>query len=139
MAMPFDACKWRRQLTECRAVATVGVFSLRTVMSPSFAKLLPRSYWVLLVLMTTLITACASAPVQEMSDARQALDAALRAGAAERAPTQTQAAQSSLAEAEKSLKRREFSHARQNAQQARSQAIEAQRIAQSATSSNPAP
>lgn len=108
-------------------------------MSPSFAKLLPRSYWVLLVLMTMVVTACASAPVQEMSDARQALDAALRAGAAERAPAQTQAAQSSLAEAEKSLKQRNFSHARQNAQQARSQAIEAQRIAQSATSTTSAP
>lgn len=102
-------------------------------------RFLPKTWLraLLLTAMATWLTACASAPVQEMSDARQALDAALQAGAAQRAPRQTKAAQTALAEAERSLKRHEFSRARTSAHEARTQAIEAQRIAQS--TATPAP
>jgi hypothetical protein len=84
-----------------------------------------------------LLAACASAPVQEMSDARQAVDAAMQAGAAQRAPAQTKAAQAALADAERALKYRAFSKARASAQEARSKAIEAQRVAQSSNSAAP--
>ena len=79
------------------------------------------------------LSSCAGVPVQEMSDARQAVQAALGAGAAQRAPQQMSAAQSALAQAEVHLKRREFRRARHSALEARTQAIEAQRAAQDGT------
>jgi hypothetical protein len=72
------------------------------------------------------VTACSSAPVQEMSDARQAVEAASRAGAASVAPTQMNAAKAALTMAERLLRDHQFSAARHYAQLARKRALEAQ-------------
>lgn len=84
----------------------------------------------MLILLGAGLTACASVPVQEMSDARQAVQAALAAGAAKRAPEKINAAQTALRDAETQLRLREYRRARRSALEARSNAIEAQRLAQ---------
>lgn len=76
------------------------------------------------------LTACAAVPVQEMSDARQAVQAALEAGASQRAPQQMQAAQTALQTAETQLKRSEYRRAKRSALEARAKAIEARQTAQ---------
>jgi Domain of unknown function (DUF4398) len=68
---------------------------------------------------------CASAPVQEMSDARQAIRAARDAGAAQKAPAMLDEARSLLASAEAHLEKREFKEARDDAVAARRRAVEA--------------
>lgn len=73
--------------------------------------------------------ACASAPVQQMSDARQAVRAAQEAGAASAAPKQLAAAQAALVRAEELLDKRLFRAARRSAQEAHAKAIEALEIA----------
>lgn len=75
-----------------------------------------------------LVTACTSVPVQEMSDARQAVEAASKAGAAEAAPTQMNAAKTALVMAERLLRDHQFSAARHYAQIARKRALEAQQM-----------
>ena len=71
------------------------------------------------------VCACASAPVQEMSDARQAISAARAAGAEARAPVDFKAAQSAIERAETRLQMHEYS-------QARVAAVEAKRDASAA-------
>jgi hypothetical protein len=68
---------------------------------------------------------CAGAPVQEMSDARQAIRAARDAGAAQVAPTKLDEARTYLSSAEGHLERREFRAARRDAVAARRSAVEA--------------
>lgn len=79
-----------------------------------------------------LLAACAGAPVQQMSDARQALNAAQTAGAAELAPTQFNDAQVTLKAAEAHLARQEFRAAREAAERARRIAGEALAVADAA-------
>ncbi len=70
--------------------------------------------------------ACETAPpVQEMSDARQAIAVAKEAGAADHAASQLQAAEDFLASAEKKLSERAFHQARSDANQAKSKALDA--------------
>lgn len=88
------------------------------------------------LLLTCGLMGCASAPVQEMSDARQAVQAAAQSGAAGAAPTQMNAAQSALKFAERLLRDHQYRAARNYALQAKTKAIEAQQIAQG---QNPAP
>lgn len=76
-----------------------------------------------------LLAGCAGAPVQEMSDARQAVEAALQVGAGSRAPAEMKAAEALLQQAEKSLAERQFRQAREQAQKARDQALIAQKKA----------
>ena len=73
---------------------------------------------------------CSSAPVQEMSNARQAIRAARDAGAEKAAPQTLTAAQALLEQAEASLQRRSYREARRNAVSARSKATEALGAAQ---------
>jgi hypothetical protein len=91
--------------------------------------LLPTFKRVLLVLLATLgsvvVVACASAPVQEMSDARQAIRAAQDAGAATTAAKPLSEAQTALNHAESQLNKRFFRAARRNAEEAHSKAVEA--------------
>ena len=68
---------------------------------------------------------CASAPVQEMSDARQAIRAAQDAGAAQSAATTLSEAQIALNRAEGYLNKRYFRAARRNAEEAHRKAVEA--------------
>lgn len=87
-----------------------------------------------LVLMATgwaaMLVGCAAMPVQEMSDARQAIEAAAQAGGDQKAPQQMQEARAALTQAETALKNVQYKMARHLAQQARAKAIEAQRIEQ---------
>lgn len=81
------------------------------------------------------LSACAGAPVQEMSDARQAIAAARAAGAAERAGIELDVATDLLAKAEAALQRGDYGAARRQAEQARSHAINAQKMASTASES----
>ena len=58
------------------------------------------------------LAGCQGAPVQEMSDARQAIEAARVAGAEQRAPADLDAAQAAIARAEQRLQAQEYARAR---------------------------
>jgi len=75
---------------------------------------------------------CGSAPVQEMSEARQAIEAARVAGAEEFAPESYEKAQTHLRAAEEMLDNRHFKDARENAALARDEAISAREESQNA-------
>jgi hypothetical protein len=77
------------------------------------------------------LAACASAPVQEMSDARQAIQAAEEAGAATYAPDVLQEAKRLLTSAERKLQREAYTGARLDAREARRKAHEALRESRS--------
>ncbi|KAA3627772.1 MAG: DUF4398 domain-containing protein [Proteobacteria bacterium] len=70
---------------------------------------------------------CASAPVQEMSDARQSIAAARDAGAAQLAPKSLSEAERYLEQAKQLLDKGLFDQARQSARTARELALEARR------------
>ncbi len=91
-----------------------------------------RSVWRVLPLLLGLsvVVACGSAPVQEMSEARQALEAARVAGAEQHAVEQYGRAQSLLETAQQMLNDRRFRDARRSASQARDEAILAREAAQ---------
>jgi len=76
-----------------------------------------------------IIAACATAPIQEMSDARQSLQAARDAGAEKYAFATLHNAETALEQAEKKLENRAFKDARLNAEQAKVEAMNAQEIA----------
>jgi hypothetical protein len=79
------------------------------------------------------LTGCAtSPPVQEMSDARQAIAAAEDANAAELAPNMLGEARRYIAEAERQLREEAYGPARMNAIRAKNRAAEALEIAQAA-------
>jgi hypothetical protein len=80
---------------------------------------------------------CAGAPVQEMSNARQAVKAAERAGAATAAPELMTEARQLLKGAESHLRRGEYRDARDQADLARNKAVEARRIAEEAAPASP--
>ena len=89
-----------------------------------------RLLFVLLAL--ALGAACGSAPVQEMSEARQAIDAARVAGAEQHAADRYRKAQNLLENAEQLLNGRHFNRARQSATAARDEAVRAREAAQQA-------
>jgi hypothetical protein len=97
----------------------------------------PRRF-VLPVLTATLLGAmlasgCAGVPVQEMSNARQAIVAAQKAGAEQYAPEALAEAQQLLKSAKANLNQGEYRTARDQAEQSREKAIEARRAAELAT------
>ncbi len=72
------------------------------------------------------LSACETTPpVQEMSDARQAIAVAKEAGAAELAAIHLRAAENYLASAEQKLGERAYSQARRDAKQAKMKALDA--------------
>ncbi len=73
-----------------------------------------------------LLSACAGMPVQEMSNARQAVEAARKAGADIRAPKELESAEGLLHNAEKALEDGNYSQAKKNARAAHDQAVTAQ-------------
>jgi predicted S18 family serine protease len=81
--------------------------------------------WTVLVLLSMGLTACAGAPVQEMSNARQAIKAARDAGADKAAPDKLTEAEALLERAEQSLQKRDYRDARRDAIAARSKASQA--------------
>lgn len=76
------------------------------------------------------VSGCAGAPVQEMSNARQAIKAARDAGADKIVPSTLSEAQTLLERAETNLQRRAYRDARRDAIAARSKATEALDAAQ---------
>jgi len=99
------------------------------------SEVLVRARWVtryVAVAVLALLAACVSAPVQEMSDARQAIHAAEEAGAAALAPEALRDAKRLLTSAERKLQREAYASARQDAREARrraAEALEAARVA----------
>ena len=87
---------------------------------------------ILIILWLLLGLGCRTAPVQEMSEARQAIDAARAAGAEQYANTKLEQALSSLKAAEAMLNDRRFRDAKRSASQARDEAILARQAAQDA-------
>jgi hypothetical protein len=81
------------------------------------------------LLVCILLTGCATAPVQEMSDARQAIQAAKDAGAVQFAPYELQTAQQLLKEAEEKLDERAYQDAKRIARDARNAAKRARNSA----------
>ena len=72
------------------------------------------------------VAACETAPpVQEMSDARQAIAVAKEAGAAEHAAFHLKAAEDYLESAQQALNERHYSEARRDAKQAKMKALDA--------------
>jgi len=71
------------------------------------------------------LAGCGGAPVQEMSDARQAIAAARGAGVSEGASLELRAAQTDMARAETHLQAQEFTRARLAAREAKRQAVAA--------------
>ncbi len=79
---------------------------------------------------TLLSVGCTTAPVQEMSDARQAIAAARDADAARRTPVLLDSAEQSLQEAQQQLKNYYYTEARKRAIVAKAQAVQARREAE---------
>jgi len=88
----------------------------------------------LLVAAVLLMTGCETAPpVQEMSDARQAIAVAKEAGAAEKAAIHLNAAESYLKKAQQELNDRQYSQARYDAKQAKMKALDALKASEAKT------
>ena len=77
------------------------------------------------IALSAALIGCAGAPVQEMSNARQAIKAAREAGAAKVVPQTMNEAQTLLERAELNLQRRAYRDARRDAIAARGKAGEA--------------
>ena len=91
-----------------------------------FTSNLKKTLQVWLLAIFCSLAACETAPpVQEMSDARQAIAVAREAGAAELAAFHLNAAEKYLASAEEKLSERAFGQARHDAKQAKMKALDA--------------
>lgn len=96
------------------------------------SRLLSPLLLAIVLLFGAVMGGCAGAPVQEMSNARQAVKAAERAGAATAAPELMGEARQLLKNAESHLRRGEYRDARDQAELARSKAVEARGVAEGA-------
>ncbi|MCU0975892.1 MAG: DUF4398 domain-containing protein [Steroidobacteraceae bacterium] len=85
----------------------------------------------------SLLAACGGAPVQQMSDARQAVRAAQAAGAGEYAPEQLAQAQRLIEEAQDGLRRHDYRSAESAAVEARRTALQALEVSRSARAAPP--
>ena len=83
------------------------------------------------------LVACTTPPVQEMSDARQAIAAAEQANGAKLAPDSLNDAHRFLADAERQIQEEAYGQARMNAVRAKNRATQALHAIQSTT--EPAP
>ncbi len=91
------------------------------------------------LLCAALLAGCAGMPLQEMSDARQAIRAAERAGAEKLAPQLLDEARALVERARVSMHKGDYREARDDAEQARAKAMEARRIAEAAKDATPSP
>ena len=83
------------------------------------------------------LAACETTPpAQEMSDARQAIEVAREAGAAEHAALHLKAAENYLESARQALNAGEYSEARRNAKNAKIKALDALREAEASADQN---
>lgn len=78
-----------------------------------------------MIVLLSVLAGCATAPVQEMSDARQAIQAAQQAGAVNHAPLPLTEAKRLLDKAEKELELGDYGAARRNATSAKQRALKA--------------
>jgi hypothetical protein len=76
-------------------------------------------------------------PVQEMSDARQAIAVARQAGAEQLSPDELRAAETFLSNAQRKLSEHAYSQARSDAVEAKNRAIAALENAENASQNNP--
>jgi hypothetical protein len=81
----------------------------------------------------------AGPPVQEMSDARQAISAAREAGASNAAPEELRAAEDYLDSALRNLTRKEYGQAREDAREAKNMAVAALDTTERAAQDEPRP
>ena len=99
---------------------------------------MPRHRWFISIFMLggllvgSQLSGCAGAPVQEMSNARQALMAAERVGAEKHAPELYTEALNLVKSAQANIRKQEYRQARDDAELAREKAIEARRISEAA-------
>ena len=98
----------------------------------------PFKLFLLLSLVVTL-SACATIPAQEMSDARQAIQAAEDAGASARSPRALDHARSLLEQAQIELAERDYNAARRTAKASKEAAIQARQAADDVANTPPAP
>jgi hypothetical protein len=92
----------------------------------------------LLIVLLFGVAGCGTAPpVQEMSDARQAIAAAKEAGAEESAPDEFRAAEAFLDSAQRNLSERAYAQARRDALQAKTIAHDALALIESAENDPP--
>jgi len=91
----------------------------------------PRALSLLLV--SIAVVACTTPPVQEMSDARQAIAAAEQANAGKVAPESLNEARRFLSDAERQIQQEAYGPARMNAVRAKNRAGQALRASQAAT------
>lgn len=100
---------------------------MRTTFLSLFRGRLPGGARPLIVtVLVCLLAACQTGPpVQEMSDARQAIAVAREAGAADLAPEELRAAEAFLDSAQRKLSERAYSQARYDALQAKNRALAA--------------
>ncbi len=84
-----------------------------------------RALYITSICVALLLSACVTPPVQEMSDARQAIHAAHQVEAARIAPDLMESAMARISEAEHALGRGDYQAARSAALQAKRSAIEA--------------
>jgi len=89
---------------------------------------MPNKNIIIAIVILTVLSACASAPTQEMSDARQSLQAAYDAGAEKYASSNLNTAEGYLTKAERELELRFYSWARNDAMLAKSEALKAQDV-----------
>lgn len=82
-----------------------------------------------LTVMLGIIAGCATAPTQEMSDARQAVQSAREAGATTHAPAALDNAEKQLSQAERELQVHKYKRARNDATNAKQSAVKARNIA----------
>jgi len=95
----------------------------------------PMFRYLIIIVCMVWLSGCKGPPIQEMSDARQAIAAARAAGAAERSPTELSAAQAAIARAEQDLQLQHFTRARFSAQEAKRRAAAALANAQGSSAS----
>jgi len=87
----------------------------------------------LVILLSGSLAACAGWPVQQMYDARQAVEAAQKAGAEQYAPDVLAEAQAHLKNAKTSMDQGDWRTARDEADLSRQKAMEARRAAEAAS------
>jgi hypothetical protein len=89
-----------------------------------------RPFLLAALFVAPLLAGCAGMPLQEMSDARQAIRAAERAGAEKHAPQLLAEARGLVESARQSMHAGDYREARDDAELARTKAMEARRIAE---------
>lgn len=82
------------------------------------------------IMVLLVLSACVSMPAQQMSDARQALQAADQVDAKVNASAQYELARQLLDQAQAAMKRKDFSEAKRLAIAAKEAALEARRLAE---------